>query len=212
MRETYKTGLPSVDKPWLKNFDKEELEMELPECSVYSYIFENNKKYPNDIGISYFGRNITYNSLFDNVECTAKALRQFGVSAGQNIMLCVSGTPEVLYLILACSKIGACADIINPLFDKQQLIDRINEAEADILFVLDGMYSFIKDVLPCISLKNVVLIPAAQSLPKHIKLADYLVRKVKGFQPPKGQNFLKWEEFIKKGDRFKEKQKNSMFH
>lgn len=53
MRETYKTGLPSVDKPWLKNFDKEELEMELPECSVYSYIFENNKKYPNDIGISY---------------------------------------------------------------------------------------------------------------------------------------------------------------
>lgn len=205
MKEPYKTGLPSVDKPWLKNFDKEELEMELPECSVYSYIFENNKKYPNDIGISYFGRNITYNSLFNNVECTAKALRQFGVSAGQNIMLCVSGTPEVLYLILACSKIGACADIINPLFDKQQLIDRINEAEADILFILDGMYSFIKDVLPCISLKNVVLIPAAQSLPKHIKLADYLVKKVKGFQPPKGQNFLKWEEFIKKGDRFKEK-------
>ena len=40
------TGYPSVDKPWLKYYSEEAINAPLPECSIYEYLYENNKDYP----------------------------------------------------------------------------------------------------------------------------------------------------------------------
>ena len=39
------TGYPSIDKPWLKYFREADLNSELPQCSVYKTVFDNNKDY-----------------------------------------------------------------------------------------------------------------------------------------------------------------------
>ena len=48
------TGKPSIDKPWLKYYDEEVLNKKLPEKTIYEYITENNKKYPNRIALNYW--------------------------------------------------------------------------------------------------------------------------------------------------------------
>ena len=55
-----KTGYPSIDKPWLKYYSEEAINAPLPECTIYEYMFENNKNYPSDIAILCLGRKITY--------------------------------------------------------------------------------------------------------------------------------------------------------
>lgn len=54
MKESIKkTGYPSIDKPWLKYYSDEAINTALPECTIYEYLYENNKDYPTDIAINY---------------------------------------------------------------------------------------------------------------------------------------------------------------
>lgn len=48
------TGYPSIDRPWLKYYSREAIEGKLPECSIYEYMYENNKDYPSDIAINLY--------------------------------------------------------------------------------------------------------------------------------------------------------------
>ncbi len=77
-----KTGYPSIDKPWLKYYSEEAINGKLPECSIYEYMYENNKDFPRDIALNYYGRKISYAELFANIDRTAKALQTVGVKEG----------------------------------------------------------------------------------------------------------------------------------
>ena len=39
------TGYPSNNKSWLKYYDKALMEEEIPECSAFRMLYENNKDY-----------------------------------------------------------------------------------------------------------------------------------------------------------------------
>ena len=130
MKDNKLTGYPSIDKPWMKFYQKDTILSEVPECTVYQNLYNHNKDYPNDIALMYFGKKITYAQLFAEVENTAKAFAAQGVKSGDNVALCVPATPETMYAILALNKLGANANMLNPTFTAQQLTDRINETDA----------------------------------------------------------------------------------
>ena len=58
------TGYPSIDKPWLKHYSEQELNMDIPICSLYDYLYSNNKDNLSGYAINYFGTKITYGELF----------------------------------------------------------------------------------------------------------------------------------------------------
>ncbi|MBR6039768.1 MAG: acyl--CoA ligase [Clostridia bacterium] len=197
MEQTNLTGYPSIDKPWLKYYTKEDLAIKVPTCTVYQNIYDRNKDHPNDVAILYYGNKIRYKALFSNVELCAKALRQIGIHSGDCVTLCTAGVPEAIYLVLACSRIGAIANFLNPLFTKEQMIERINETEAKWIFVLDAMYSYIEAALPETCIENVVVIPATNSIPPLLSKALYWkspTRKIlrKGNER---QHHLSWKDF-----------------
>ena len=51
---TVKSGKASIDRPWLKYYDYESRNIELPTTSIYEYLKDNTKKYSNMIAINYF--------------------------------------------------------------------------------------------------------------------------------------------------------------
>ena len=50
------TGYPSIDKPWLKYYSEEAINAPLLKCTIYEYLWENNKSFPDDIALIYFGK------------------------------------------------------------------------------------------------------------------------------------------------------------
>ena len=195
--ETKLTGYPSIDKPWLKYYTEEDLAIKVPQCTIYQNIFDRNKEYPEDVAILYYGNKILYKTLFLKVEMCAKALRQIGIQPGDCVTLCTAGVPEAIYLVLACSQIGAIANFINPLFTREQMIERINETEAKWVFVLDAMYSYIETALPESCIQNVVIIPATNSIPPLFSKLLYLKSEARKLvrQGNGKQRFLRWKEF-----------------
>ena len=46
---------PSEKKAWLKYYSEQDIAEEVPSCSLYDYIYQNNKEHLEDIALSYFG-------------------------------------------------------------------------------------------------------------------------------------------------------------
>ena len=75
----------------------------LPECTIYEYLWNNNKDFPEDIAINYLGHEITYNELFVQIDKTAAAFQALGVKQGEIVTIALPSIPKV-HLIARRSK------------------------------------------------------------------------------------------------------------
>ena len=141
IKEKKLTGYPSIDKPWLKYYSEEAISAPVPQCTIWENIYNRNHDYPDDIALQYYGRKITYGKMFDNVEVVKRAFVSAGVKRGDNIAFLMLSCPELLYAFLALNQLGACANMINPTFSAEQMRDRINDTEAEIILILDQLYT-----------------------------------------------------------------------
>ena len=188
------TGYPSIDKPWLKYYSEEAINAPIPQCTVYENIFNRNKEHLDDIALIYYGRKITYRSLFDNVEIVKHAFEKSGVKKGDIVVVLTSSTPETVYTILALCRIGAIANMVNPLFDEQQIIDRINETNASILILLDRLYSKIQNIVNELCVKEIVVIPVIRSMPATTKIGAKFKLGKSGIKYD--ERIIEWKHFI----------------
>lgn len=193
------TGYPSIDKPWLKYFNEEERHKEIPECTVWQNIYQKNKENLSQTAIYYYGNKITYETLFQKVTLCASALLQNEVKRGDCISLCTSGVPEAIYLVLACSRIGAIANFVNPLFSSEEMVERINDTESKLLFVMDEMYSCVEKALSKLHIKKLVILPVSNSFP-YGKKQLFRLLKSRGELPIHFEKaeieHVQWEAFV----------------
>ena len=73
MGERKPTGYPSVDRPWMKYYGEEAVNAALPACTIYDYLYEQNKAHTQDAALSYFDKLTTYGQLFSKIDEAARA-------------------------------------------------------------------------------------------------------------------------------------------
>ena len=190
------TGYPSIDKPWLKHYSEKALSIELPKRTAYENIYEMHKDNLNDIALIYFGRKITYGELFKNVEKTKRALECAGIRKGDIVIMVMSSTPETVYSVLALCRIGAVANMINPFFEEQQIIDRVNETNAKIMIVLDKLYGRVQGVEERLCIEKTVIVSVTDSMPTPMKIAANLKNKE---AIKYSEKVISFADFIKSG-------------
>ncbi len=190
------TGYPSIDKPWLKYYSEEAIKLPIPQKTVYESIYEINAKHPGDVSLMYFGRKITYKTVFENVEKVKKAFIANGVKKGDRVIMFTSATPELIYATLALCRIGAIANMINPVFTVEQIKDRINETDAEVMLVLDQLYGKIQPILKDLCIKRTIIIPVCNEMPGVTKIvASVKLKKKINYS----QAVIAWSNFITSG-------------
>lgn len=188
------TGYPSIDKPWLKYYKEDDLKHIAENTTIYQNIYNNNYKYPDDVALIYYGRSISYREFFNKIECTKQAYLKMGVKEGDNVAFLMLSCPEMIYSILALNQIGACANMVNPTFTAEQMRDRINDSEADIILILDQLYGRIESVMKDICPNTKIIVPLENSMPFAVKtIAHFKLNK----KIEKTTNTLYWNDFIK---------------
>lgn len=193
MEQKKPTGYPSIDKPWMKYYVEEPMNIPRNDATFYDCLWENNSHQTGDIALIYFGKKITYGELFANIQRTRDALLNYGIKKGDKVILFTSSTPETVYTVLALCRIGAVANMINPLFTKDQIIARINETDASLMIVLDQLYEKIEDVFDKLCVKTTIVVPIYQSMPK----IKGKIAKIKLKKPIKyNSQILSWNNFI----------------
>lgn len=190
------TGYPSIDKPWLKYYSEEAINAPLPECTIYEYLYENNKDYPSDIAINYLGRKISYKELFENIDKTAAAFLKAGVKEKEIVTVALPSIPEALYCVYALNKIGAVANMIHPLAGKEETLFYFNEVQSRIAVIFDGAYAAIADDIGKSSVEKVIVASPADSLPVALRVGYKLKAKASVLD---GKVFQSWKAFIREG-------------
>ena len=129
------TGKPSIDKPWMKYYPSQLIQgLTIPEQTVYEYLME---RCPGDdvAAIHYYGRDIRWRELKEQVNLAARSLRAIGFGEGDQIPIFLRAVPEFIYLLLAAEKIGAsvlCRD--NTL---EENIEAVKKSGAKMIIAHD---------------------------------------------------------------------------
>lgn len=83
-------------------------------------------------------RMLTYLELYEQVSLCANGLRQLGIGKGDTIALYMPMVPETVVQLLACLKIGAICIPIFSGYAPPAVAQRLQDAEAKLLFTADG--------------------------------------------------------------------------
>ena len=131
------TGYPSIDKPWLKYYTEEAINADLPEGSMFDFLYNSNKEHPREIALKYYGTNITYSTLFENIELTMQSFTKLGVKKKDIVLFFTVSMPEVVYSIYGLNKIGAVCNFINALSSAEEVHNYLLECDSEVMVCLD---------------------------------------------------------------------------
>ncbi|MBR0540830.1 MAG: acyl--CoA ligase [Clostridia bacterium] len=191
------TGYPSIDKPWQKYYSNEAMNGELPKCTIYEFLWENNKNFPNDIAINYYGRLITYREMFAQIDRTASAFLALDVKLGEYVTVALPSIPEALYVVYALNKIGAVANMIHPLAGESETVNYLNEVQSRVAVLYDGGFSYLTNSISQTSVKHAVIVSAGCSLLPEMKKA--FSEQNPGLTISEESPFILWDNFLKNG-------------
>jgi len=82
-------------------------------------------------------KKITYKELLENVCKAANVLKKIGVKKGDRVTIYLTMIPELAYMMLACSRIGAIHSIIFGGFSADSIAGRIQDCKSEYVITAD---------------------------------------------------------------------------
>ena len=175
------TGFPSIDKLWLKYYGEEVLHRPLPEGSMYDYLTSCNVDRLDSVALNYFGKKVTHRQMQEKIDACARALTAYGVRAGDAVSLCVLAMPEAVYLLYAINKIGAIANMLVMNATEAEIHEKLAVTESKVVITVDLALEKIVQASKETSIKHIIGVSLAESMPCVIGTLYKWKSKVKHF-------------------------------
>lgn len=126
---------------------QEAINTPLPECTMYEYIWLQNKEYLNNIALDYYDKKISYKELFENIDRVAESFIAIGVKIGEIVSIIAVTTPELIYAIYALNKIGAVCNMLDPRMSADTIRSLVENAESKYMIVMNTFADKVKNDL-----------------------------------------------------------------
>ena len=195
MDEEKRTGYPSIDKPWLKYYSEEAINAPLPECTMYEYIWQNNKDHLDDIALIYFNKKITYRKMFEMIDKTANAFLSLGIKKQDTVTLLVLSQPETIYIVYALNKIGVNINFVNVLSSEKEIKNSIEETNSNCIVSLNIFSASLEKILNNSNIKCLIELNLANSLNQIYKC---IIDKKTSAKVLKHKKKIPYNDFISK--------------
>ena len=195
------TGYASIDKPWLKYYNENNIDKERLNCSAYDYMKHYNINNLLYNAINYMGNIITYKELLDKIDEVTKSLINLNVKSGDVVTLIMANIPENIYLFYAINRLGAVANIIDPRLKTDEIIDIVNNNKSKLVIAIDSFMNKknILNIKKNSNIENIVLVNPLETL-KNNKLISFAIScKEKINYHLSNKNFIRWSDFVNNG-------------
>lgn len=199
------TGYASIDKPWLKYYDKDadKIGYNIPAnktlWDLYRELLLEQKKIP---AIEYFGKSISRQDFISNVEKWARSFKALGIKPDEIVVIYSVVLPEVCAIFFALNAIGAVPYFLKLDSSEEDLRNESKEAKTAIVF--DGLWDKIKDSLED-RLDRIIMLSAKDDMPFLIKQFVSVSEKVKGnaFDYRKNAKCISAREVLESGEKWR---------
>ena len=216
MNLTNNTGYPHIDRPWMKFYDEKYVNVPFSKDTIYDFFIKNSQKHLGSIATDFYGYQITYSKMIDNINNLAKGLVASGVKKEDRILSILPTLSTTANLFYAASQIGSVSDFYDPRPDSinfsingQKILNIIKNEKIKHIVVLDQCYepffSTIEDELKELGIESIIVFSLNDALNNRAQFG-YLYDEIdkNGFNIPslkklkeKLANMKKNEEQIK---------------
>ena len=186
---------PSVEKPWLQFFSEEAKRAQLPEESMYQHLVSVNGAHRDAIAIHYMNTHLTYGELLDSIDQAAAAFASLGVKKGDIVTFCAITTPELVTMIYALNKLGACAMVIDPRYTAPVILDFVENAKSRVL-VTFTVTAPVQELVKQARVDHIVTFSPAERIKGLMGVYAKMRMRVK---LPKDDRVISWKEFMARG-------------
>ncbi len=193
MNEKELTGYPSIDKPWLKYYTEEAINSSVPECSMYEYIWENNKNHLDDIALIYFNKKITFRKMFEMIDKTASSFLSLGIKEGDIVTICSLSTPETIYCAYAINKLGAIVNFEYVSLSENGFKESFLQTNPKVVITLPMFANKIFNAADETNIEKIIVIDLSESA---AGLTKAMLKKRSKADVKKSNKIFKWKDFI----------------
>lgn len=203
--DNIKNKLNREKHAWDKFYPKDKRNIKVPNMSLYEYIYENNKDRQSNVAINYFNKKTTYYELFKEIDLCARAMRSQGIREGDVVSVCMANTPEAVISFYAISKIGAIANMIHPLSAEEEIKQSLIATKSVMLIAINLTYKNVKNIIENTNVYKTIIVSPRDSMPTLLSVGYYLLEDRKVETPKSSEKFIRWKEFITKGNNYNSK-------
>lgn len=130
----------------------------------FEELYERNRGWLNDTAIFYRGIKISYKIMFERMKNLAKVLKQYGVTDKSEIPVCMSNTPEFVYILGAVNILGARVNVFSVDFSMDYIAQILEECSTNLMFIEDSKFLACSSVITKSSIEHIVLSSITDSL------------------------------------------------
>lgn len=188
----------TIPEPWAKYYTKEELNIKIPDISMYDQVKKSAYLYPNYIAYEYMGKKCLYKDFIEEINEWAKVFHSSGVKHGDIVTISLPNIPNVLVVLYALNKMGAIANMVHPLSSEEEILFSLNSTKSKYLVMLNTFYNKIENVIGKSNVDAVIFASAADYMPIYMKLFYNLSQIGKYKKYPKNNMYYSWKKFYKK--------------
>ena len=165
--------------------------------SVYSFLRKQAKQYKSQTAISFYGRRISYRTLFAKIDEVAKALVALGVTKDDVVASSLPGCPEGVYLLYAVNKIGAIYCAFDCRAKSEEIKETIKTFSPKLCVVPSFQLSQFRDIREC----TTVFLSPIHSLGAMEKLYSIPTDLFTGrtFLRARNWSIFSYDQFIRQG-------------
>ena len=190
---------------WEHFYKKSDLNIKIPDGSLYEYMMEKTKDYKNNYAINYFGRKITYKLFWEYIDKCARSFKSLGVRAKDVVTICMPNTPEAVIVFFAVNKIGAIANMVHPLSAEEEIKHYINSTNSVLLVAFNQCYSKIRNIIKDTNVYKVIIASASESMPIMLNGLYNVTKGRKEEKPKRISLYMFWKDFLNYGTFYKGK-------
>lgn len=115
--------------------------------TLFQAVETTANEFPNRIALQFMGKRISYKSLIDKINLTAKGLSLLGFQSGDIMTLCLPNIFETIYTFYAAHKLGVICHMVHPLTPVNQLKNQMIATNSKGLMIVDTFYDHYSSLL-----------------------------------------------------------------
>ena len=145
-------------RPWLKFYDsRTPYGIRAPFAPLGRTLEVAARRFGGVTALSFYGARISYRVLDRLANRFAHGLAARGVKQGDRVAIVLPNIPQAVIAYYGVVKLGAVAVFVNPLFSREDLVERLQDSGARVLVALTSMRGEIEAIAARAGLAHAVL-------------------------------------------------------
>ncbi len=185
-----------IPAPWAKYYTEDELNIKIPNISIYDQVNNSATRYPNYLAIKYMNRKITYKQFIKLINRASMSFQELGIKKGDIVTICLPNIPEALIALYGLNKLGAIANMLHPLSAEEEIKQSLVSTKSKFMVLVDMFYDKIENTIRDTSVQKVIFVSPADSLNIFMRVGYNIKQIGKYKRYPRDPLFMSWRKFM----------------